>query len=436
MNTLSRRRQAVYAFLLFTLLLLLVPRAGHDSDMSFWLAWTKDIFYQGLGNVYQTPSNSYNPLYHYVLWLYGWLMGDAEKIIYYRHWLKAFTLVFDFAGAFWAASLVRERDRRFGLALLLLFNIGYLYSTLVWIQVDAIYTLFSFGAVVLAVRQRAVASMLFFVLALAAKPQAIIFLPPLLLLWAPQWWHRPWRLVQVLVAGAVLGTLVLAPFVWGGNQNDLPRILEINLGAANFFPVLSMNAYNIWHLIAPGLDPLLTDDKLPFFGLTYRAWGLLMFFGASALALLPLLLQAVRNLRRPPAPAGAPAGPEPDLALTLLSCGLIPLIFAFFNTQMHERYWHAAVLFLAAYGFLRRDYVAYVLVSVAYFLNLEGVLMHLQLRKYSIAVFDPRFVASLFAITIVLGLIKLYRLTAWRTDWHFIHRRARPAPAVVAGSLG
>lgn len=423
MGPLSLRRQAAYTFLLFTLLLLLVPRAAHESDMSFWVSWAKDIFYQGLGNIYQSPSNSYNPLYHYILWLFGKLMGSAEKIEYYRHWLKAFTLVFDFAGAFLAASLVRERDRRFGLALLLLFNIGYLYDTLVWVQVDAIYTFFVFGAVVLAVRQRAVLSMLGFVLALAAKPQAIIFLPPLLLLWAPQWWQRPRRLGEALAAGLGLGTLILAPFIWGGDQNDLPRILDINLGAANFFPVLSMNAYNFWHLVAPEPDPSKAPDSQLFAAVTYRVWGLLLFFGTSGLALLPLLLRALRHLRRP-SPVAADDS-TPDLALVLLSCGLIPLLFAFFNTQMHERYWHAAVLFLAAYGFLRRDYWPYVLVSVAYFLNLEGVLRFLQLKKYSVLIFDPRFVAALFALAIGLGLIKLYRLTPWRADWRLIRRGPR-----------
>ena len=161
-----------------------------------------------------------------------------------------------------------------------------------------------------------------------------------------------------------------------------------------------------------------------------------MFFAASALALLPLLLLTVRNLRRQrTAPAVAAAYSQDDFAQVLLSIGLIPLLFAFFNTQMHERYWHAAVLFLAAYGFLRRDYMLYIIVSVAYFLNLESVLRYLELRKYSVLVFEPRFVASLFALAIVVGLVKLYRLTAWRREWHLIARPVHEEiiPDVSAG---
>lgn len=437
MGILSLRRQLTYAFLLFVMLLLMVPRAGHDSDMSFWVAWAKDIYYHGLGNVYQSPGNNYNPLYHYILWLFGRMFNDAEKIIRYSHFLKGFTLLFDFAGAFWAASLVREHHRRFGLVLLLLFNIGYLYDTVIWVQVDAIYTFFAFGAVVLAVQRRAVASMLFFVLALAAKTQAVIFLPPLLLLWLPLWWQRPRRLLLSLGSGAVLATLVLAPFIWFGDENYLPHIIKINLEAANTYPMVSMNAFNLWYLVSDaGLDLSKVPDVVPFAGLTYHTWGLLLFFVASALALLPLLLLVVRTLRRPALPAAVAAeANRADLAQALLSIGLIPLLFAFFNTQMHERYWHAAVLFLAAYGFLRRDYVPYVIVSVAYFLNLEAVLRYLQLRNYSVAVLDPRFVGGLFGIAIVLGLVKLYRLTNWRSEWRLIQQGAGSAERLPPAAL-
>jgi Gpi18-like mannosyltransferase len=413
MGQFSFRQQAVYALLLFVLLLLLVPRMGHSGDLDFWSRWADYIFEHGLGNVYQVPDNNYNPLYHYILWLFGKMMGSTEKINYYRPELKGFALLFDFAGAFWAASLVPERPRRFGLALLLLFNLGYLYNTLLWAQVDAIYTCFAFGAVVLAVQQRAVGSMLCFVLSLAAKTQAIIFLPPLLLLWVPLWWHRPWRLVRAGAAGALLMVAILAPFIWWSGENYLPRIIEINFKATEVYPYLSLNAFNIWYWLSPTDMPGQVSDALPFAGLTYHTWGLLLFCGFSALALLPLLVAAGQCLLARPV-HGASVQPMPDMALVLLSCGIIPILFAFFNTQMHERYWHAAILFLAAYGFLRHDYLPYVLASVAYFLNLEAILHSLQLMKYGVLVFHPWFVAVLFGLVILLTLFKLYRLASWR----------------------
>lgn len=430
MGVISLRQQVAYTVLLYALLLLLLPHAGYDGDMNFWLRWATYSFDYGLGNVYRIPDNNYNPFYHYILWLYGQLAGSVYRLQRYAHLLKAFTLVFDFAGAFWAASLVPERSRRFGLALVLLLNIGYLYDTMIWIQVDSIYTFFSFGAVVLAARQRPVASMLLYVLALASKTQAIIFLPPLLLLWGPQWWRQPWRLAQGLLASAALTTLLLAPFIWWSWENAVPRIIEINATAANLYPKLSLNAYNLWYLITEFQSLPETSDLLPFAGLTFRKWGLLFFLTSSAVALLPLLVAAWRAWR----PRAAGPGPAPSLLLVLLSCGIIPLLFTFFNTQMHERYWHPALLFLAAYGFVRRDYLPMVLMSVAYFLHLERGLQYLQLLNYDIFYFQPKFVAALFGLLIGLLLWKIYGLAPWRTGplpEAATHPAARPVPAAA-----
>ena len=439
MSTYSLRRQAAYIILLFITLLLLVPRAGHSGDVDYWYTWACYIFEHGLGNVYQLENNNYNPFYHYILWLFGKFMGSTSKIDHYRHWLKAMTLLFDFGGAFWAASLVRERERRFGLVLLLLFNIAYLYNTLIWEQVDAIYTCFAFGAVVLAVQRRLVRSALCFVLALATKTQAIIFLPPLLLLWGPQWWHQPKQLLRAGIASAALGTVVLAPFIWWSWESYLPRVIDINLHATEVWPRLSMSCYNLWYFVASDPAPNTVADSNPWAGLPYRTWGLLLFFAFSALALWPLLVAAVRSLRlglSGAAPAGGTSA-APNMALTLLSCSIIPLLFAFFNTQMHERYWHAAILFLAAYGFVRRDYVPYVLASVAYFLNLESVLRFLDLN-YGVLIFHPLFIASLFGITILLVLFKIYHVALLQPQDHGtkLARASVPAVSMVAERAG
>ncbi|MGI4869725.1 MAG: hypothetical protein ACRYFX_00955 [Janthinobacterium lividum] len=407
MGVITLRQQVMLTGLLFGLLLLAVPRAGYEGDLDFWARWATYSFVNGLSSVYQVPDNNYNPFYHYILWAYGHLVGSVQAIRYYAPWLKAATLLFDFAGAFWAASLVPERSRRFGLALLLLLNIGYLYNTLIWVQVDAIYTCFAFGTVVLAAQRRLPGSMLCYVLAIATKTQAIIFLPPLLLLWLPQWYHRPRRLAAGLLAGAALATLLLAPFIWGGWESYLPRIIDLNLHAANVYPYLSCNAYNGWYLATSFPTPSVVVDTLPFAGLTYRHWGVLSFCVASVVALAPLLAAAWRAWR-------SRLSQVPSVPLVLLSAGIVPLLFTFCNTQMHERYWHPAVLFLAAYGFVRRDYLPLALVSVAYYLQLERVFGYLKLSHYDWFLFNERFIAGLFAALIILVLVKIYRLAPWR----------------------
>ncbi|MDJ0364270.1 hypothetical protein QMK33_03845 [Hymenobacter sp. H14-R3] len=424
MSIISRRQQVICTLLLFLFMLLLVPRSGNTYDMGFWVRWATHIFEHGLGNVYQLQDDTYNPFYQYILWVYAHMMGSVEKIQYYFHWLKAFPLLFDFVGAFWAASLVQERNRRFGLALMLLLNIAYVYNSIVWGQIDGIYSFFAFGAIVLAVKQRTAGSVMLYVLALATKTQAIIFLPPLLLLWLPPWWHRPRQAVQAVLAGTTLTVLLLAPFIWWSWESYLPRIIENNLGVIDIFPRLSMNCYNLWYLLVPEDVMYTIYDTHAFAGLTYHKWGLLLFFVSSGLVLLPLIVATWQSLRH--------AAARPTSALVLLTCGAIPLLFGFFNTQMHERYWHGAIIFLAAYAFVSNNYWPYVVGSIAYFLNLEAVLRHLELLKYGgTLLFDPRFVAGTFGLAILLAVLKIYQLAPWRIG----QPSSKPTSPILASPL-
>ena len=177
-------------------------------------------------------------------------------------------LVFNFAGGFWAASLVRERERRFGLALLLL-NFAYLYNTLIWEQVDAIYTCFAFGAVVLAGQRRSlVGSVLCFVLALLTKPRLSSSCHR-----CCSGRPRDGTAGRGSSGGRPAGRGLLAPFIWSGEQNYLFRIIAIYSHITNVYPVVSQNTFNFWHLTSANLRVEAQSDLLLVAGLPYRAWG-------------------------------------------------------------------------------------------------------------------------------------------------------------------
>jgi len=374
---------------------------GYTDDVNFWLRWSEQIFNSGLGNAYDAPDNNYNPLYQYILWLYSMLAGSVEKIQRYHSFLKAFTLAFDFAGAIVAASLVKDKKDKFLYSLFLLFNVGYLYNTVVWEQVDAIYTCLSFVAVYLAIRQHNVWSVLFFVLALNAKLQAIIFFPMLALLWLPAWMKSIRTVGVTVVATLLLQTLILAPFIWGGYKSYLDTIIDINFRSVGFYPFVTVNAYNMWAVAFDG-GLTWTSNAGLFWGKTYKFWGTLLFLVMSFVTLAPLFVNVVygelkKNYLY-----------KENISLILLTCGMIPLVFCFFNTEMHERYWHSAILFLGAYSFVSSRYSVFVLVSSAYFLNLESILRYLNLANYSTLIFDYRFVAALFGVAIAIGIREIY----------------------------
>lgn len=435
-------QDAVLYSLLFGLLLLAVPRAGFGPDVQCWTQWAKHSHAFGLGAVYQLPSNNYNPFYHYILAGYAGLLKTDARIEHFRHGLKAVTLLFDFVGVLAAVSFVQDRARRFALSGLLLFNIAYLYNTLIWEQIDAIHTCFVFLALVVTLRRRLLWGVAFFVLAFNTKMQAVIFLPLLLLLWLPAWGQAPRLFFASVTTALLLQLALLAPFVWSGPPGTMGRIIAVNLGSVGFDATVSSNAYNGWFLFLYQHGPSQLQrmsDLQTYAGVSYRHWGLGLFLAGAALALLPAALVAGRQLvaRQEVSIRQAP--------LFFLTGGLIAVLFAYFNTEMHERYWHPCILFFGAYAFATARYWLLVLSSLAYYLNLEATMQYLYERTYDQPgwLFEPRFVALLFAAVLLYGFFRLYKtgpigpaLTAVRRQLRARTAGAHLSPAGGSGTPG
>jgi hypothetical protein len=60
------------------------------------------------------------------------------------------------------------------------------------------------------------------------------------------------------------------------------------------------------------------------------------------------------------------------------------------------------------YGLYKRNFSLYILVSIAYFLNIEKVLRYFN-WPYHTFIFENRTIACLFLITIVIGIINIYK---------------------------
>ncbi|MFO7722130.1 MAG: hypothetical protein R6V49_02805, partial [Bacteroidales bacterium] len=197
----------------------------------------------------------------------------------------------------------------------------------------------------------------------------------------------------------VIQFIILLPIMLAG---DLPRIWKVLSESIGYFPKISMNAYNIWTFLVQGNLMQLSDEAL-FWGITYRNWGLLMFFATGAASLLWIVNPLFKNIFR-----------RKNFLVSqrdvLITGSLIPLLFFFLNTQMHERYSHSALIFLAAYALMYNRIILLVVGSIAVFLNLEGAYRALELSNYHTLIFQPQFVASLFLLVIVWLFADLYRV--------------------------
>jgi Gpi18-like mannosyltransferase len=284
-----------------------------------------------------------------------------------------------------------------------LLNIAFSYNTVMWGQVDAIFAAFVIAGFFYLDKGQYRLSAVMIVLALNMKLQAIIFIPMWgLMMLAFLQRDRRWKEALVIIPLMFLVQgLLLLPFFFG--EGGLQPVWNAVTGLADTYPFISMNAFNMWYWFVPGLKFYdQKDEALFLLNLSYQQAGLILFCLASLAALWPILLYTIRVFIRRNS-----AGLSREVIW--LSAALITLVFFFFNTRMHERYVHAAFIFLTTYAFYHRRFGLYVLFSVAYFLNLERILHWFALKNYETLVFDPRFVAALFAGCIIWAFVLLYQ---------------------------
>ena len=192
-------------------------------------------------------------------------------------------------------------------------------------------------------------------------------------------------------------------------HQELGQVKNVITESIDYYPVVSMNAYNFWELLLEG-NLITLKDNIVVNGLSYKNWGLLMFFVTSFIALTPLLIITFRKRNDE---FIFYSNNQNTLNIIFLSCGLIPLLFFFFNTQMHERYSHPALLFIFAFSYVNKNCIPLMLFSIAYFLNLEGVLH--AFKRFGLIdnpiLFSINFIATYYAILILYMFFYLYKLS-------------------------
>jgi len=383
--------------LILLLFIFIMPTRHMVLDFEFWRDWALQIHRHGLSSIYNYPTTDYHPLYFYIIWMYDKLQGTEANIINNLNHLKYFTLVFDFLPiavlTCFRQKLVTERIPY----LYLLLNIVYMFNTMVWGQVDAIHTNLLFLAVITAFFTP-IGSSILFALALAMKPQAIIFIPLLGIIWIYRVKHF---LTWPGMVAAILATLaaVAIPFIASGNFDKMWHVVT---GAVGRYPFVSVCAFNIWYHIA-NINPEHTLDSGTYILFSYRLWGLLMFFTSSGLILLPLLFRLLRLKVQ------KHAADKDTMQMVMLACGLVSLSFFYFNTQMHERYAHAIIIYFFFYGVYSKNYKLYILASIPYLLSLDKCFPdYLPVKHYKI-IWASRVIAIWYSLTVIYAFYEYFR---------------------------
>ncbi len=337
---------------LFLALALAAPKNGSGFDLSCWVSWSKAIVQNGLAHAYAVPTCNYPPGALALLGgLWRLLPGGTSLTIQIKA-IKALWLAFDATAIGLAMAFLKSRGRNPYLALVLL-NPAFLFNSFIWGQCDGSIALFATAASYAAVRRRPALAAFLVSCGLAVKMQEIVFVPFVAFLAWPSMRTSASRFVTTLGAGLAPWIVLLVPFARAGTVGSMVSSLAGNGG---IYPYCSMNAFNPWYIVSFGSW---RSDSVHVMGFSLKTWGLLAF-GVAVLAILALT------------GAGDGADDVPSdarLARVATAGGLIAMAFFLFNTEMHERYLHPAMLFFAGAAFLTGRWRAFVTVSAGVLLN-------------------------------------------------------------------
>ncbi len=402
-----KKEQILFQYLaVFILLVAFMPKSSDTGfDLICWTTWANYIQANGLENIYKFGVD-YPPLYHYVLFLFGKVYPTSELIALNIKSLKYVTLFFDFIGVYYVFKLVKYRyssiNHAFFATLIILLNIAYLYNNIFYGQVDALFSSMVFLSFYFAIQKKKTLSIIFIVLAVNFKLQAIIFFPFIALLILPQFYNQ-WSLKKTLIniiPAFIVQIAIISPFLFLGDFNSLIGVFTSSLGR---YPLVSMGAYNIWSLFVD--NPTHTHDKVyGIYGHSYNKIGLIIFSLFLFLGLIKLIVFDLKNFTQ-----NKVSIPVEKL---LLIGSIISFVFFYFNTQMHSRYIHPSMLFLGAYALFSKRFHSFALLSLAYFLNIEDSIKVLKgnFSSYTQFYFDPKFISFLYLCTFLMMLYDLFIL--------------------------
>lgn len=396
---------ALFAGLL--LRILLIGNPGFVADESFWKSWSMAASDHGIVWTAHNTNINYPPGFIYVLWFMGKLysfIGDPHD--YNTFWRennfgfllasKSVGIIADIAVAlllFWFFSQ-KDKLRKLGASLLttddggdkpvrslgnkiiafskanlpfLLASIFFLNPIVIidsalWGQVESYGILFTLVAIILIFYGRPVLASAIFTVGCLMKLQNIIYIP-LFYLFIFRYYDLK-TVIRSLASSALAFFVVSLPFIMA---NDLKEVLYLMTVNNDYFPWLSLNAHNLWWIVA-GAKGMQVTDKITIWGiLNAKMFGNILFASTY-------LLSAILIFRKP----------QPRNLLIGLTAG----IFAFylFMTESHERYSYPVIVFLLLFYPFLGNTVNIKISSVEYPLTTGNILK--KIKNYLLILFS------------------------------------------------
>lgn len=327
---------------------------GFESDMATFKAWARITNEVGFHRIYREDIFlDYPPGYLYVLTFLEkirlWLGLDANSSLF-SLMIRLPSICADLACAGVVLALAKrklgEKNALF-LAGVYLFCPAVFINSAQWGQADSFCTAILLVSVLLLYRESYVPSALLYGVAIACKPQMLVFAPLYLFCVLKR---KNWKALGLGLLAAVAAILLIAtPFT---QHADYLWLIDKYKSTMDFYSYYSVNAYNLWALLG------MNWQSLPEGGL----WNAVVHVGGPLLATALCGVVVLKSKRRD--------------AMWVCPALLMTTVYLF-SVKMHERYLFPALLFLLlAYVFARDRRLLYAFAGIGalHYINVAYVL--------------------------------------------------------------
>lgn len=326
-------------FVALILRLALIPNPGFEADVSFWKAWGLAVVDKGIIEGLKVSNSNYPTPFLYVLggmvWVYK-LFADPHN--FNQFWSntnllfltisKMFPILADFGIA---AILFRASRLGSILALIYLLNPISIIDGAWWGQVDSVGVFIFLLAFVAALKNKPMLAGIIYMAAVMTKLQNMIYGPIFFLF---IWQSLGYRGLVRAITGSTLAFFGLnIEFFLSRNMDRVIASLTENY---DYFPLMSLNAYNLWWIVSGAKGMAVSDKFLAVGIMNAKTVGLVLFSSVYLFAMLRQMF-ARRDLAK-----------LQGLSLRsfLESLILVNAAFFLFQTQAHDRYAFPLIVFL------------------------------------------------------------------------------------------
>lgn len=236
--------------------------APYDGDQSYWVGWVQSLMDGGFENF----RGNYPPLYVFWLWVvaqihevFGIVVDKTFLLKFLCLWPIYFAhlVLLDLSNRLLRRVYISDFQKNLVLAFVAL-NPGILLGGPMWGQVDLLPVVLAILALYcIYFRRYAFLGASFYILALLAKFQMILFLPVFGGIFIKRWRHS----LKGIPLAIIVALVVLLPYALGDNLFGM--ISRAYIDTTTQYPYATYNAANLWMLTVGNISP----DSTPFFGL-------------------------------------------------------------------------------------------------------------------------------------------------------------------------